>query len=118
MFHWKHRRSRAALRCASALLGLIFLTAQLSGKFYVWSSQIVFTRSVKTIKPGIHSTDPRILSLDKRYKAQKIFALLIQSVRQECTPVPLVTTRCLPQPVAPAADRKTPVVLRGPPVAG
>jgi hypothetical protein len=118
MFHWKHRRSRAALRCAFALIGLVFLTVQFSGKFYTWSSQALFTGIHKTIKPGIHSTDPRVLSLDKRYKAQKTFALLIQPVRHEFAAIPLVTIRCLPQPATHNGSRKTPVPLRGPPVTG
>ena len=118
MFRWKHRCSRAALRCAFALIGLIFLTVQLSGKFYVWSSQVVFSRTSQSIRPGIHATDHRILSLDKRYKAQKKYSLLIQPVQREFITVTAAATGCLSQPVTLAEDQRSPSGLRGPPIAG
>ncbi|HVU99066.1 MAG TPA: hypothetical protein VHE34_27780 [Puia sp.] len=118
MFRRKHRSSRAALRCAFALIGLIFLTVQLSGRFYACSSQVVFAPAHKAIKSAIHSTDPRILSLDKRYKAQRSIALLIQPVRNAFAGTPVIPTPLLSKPLAIAGRRQAPVVLRGPPPAG
>jgi len=118
MFHWKHRSSRAALRCAFALIGLIFLTVQLSGKFYACSSQVVFARTHNSVKPGIHSADSRILSLDKRYKAQIMFALLLQPAQHEFVGTPVIPTPRLSQPVAIAGRSQAPIVMRGPPSAG
>lgn len=91
MFRWKHQRSRIALQCVFALSGLIFLTAQLSGKYYAFSSQPVFAHGARTAKSTVHSRDSRILSLDKRFKAQIPFALLIQPPRQEFAVAEAVT---------------------------
>lgn len=117
MFRWKHTISRVALKSAFALIGLIFLAAQLSGKFYACSSQAVITRVTKTLKQGVHSTDPRILSLDKRYKSQKIFVLWIAPLKHEFVVAPNTVPGNLSQPASLCGSQITTIALRGPPVA-
>jgi hypothetical protein len=85
-----HRKYRAAFKCALTVVNLVCITAQLSYKFYFLSSVPVVVGSnhfqVSTdgyglsaqyalSAPGAPASGDKILSLDKRYYSEVIFAL-------------------------------------------
>ena len=118
MFRQKHRSSRAVFKTVFFLVGVIFLITQVSYKFYAFSSQVVFTPSARSAKPALHQHDHRALSLDKRYKAQTLFALPIQPYRHAFIP-PFQGSPCFARVTTPLFDRqRTAILLRGPPLAG
>jgi hypothetical protein len=79
-----HRKYRAAFKCALTVINLVCITAQFSYKFYFSASFPVMVSSDQTqTKPdgyalpafGHPASDNKVLSLDKRFYSEIIFAL-------------------------------------------
>jgi hypothetical protein len=116
----KNKRSRFAFKCILSLICLILFSVQLSYKFYQFSS---FPSSHNLVSYNVRTGDKQIrnspdktsLSLDKRYDARHLFALISPFFDMAH---PFVQNKCEFQVFRPAIifSIRRIISLRGPPM--
>ena len=111
----RHKKTRAVFKSVLFLIGISLFTAQVSYKFYALSSRPVYHQVAANA--DLHHYDHRLsLSLDKRYKVQKVVAFPTPVFRLDGHPLASRPEQVFDQPPVLELQLSDPV-LRGPPCA-